>query len=325
LAQSGFLSENLNHPNRNILGTKTNPDTKIVILCDRRENSVKKTVMNGSIFAFFFLSLTLIGCSGKPDKDLLEGTPQETEAKAIPESGQGQSQPMNQDNQDVLGSDSTETIETPTGLEGVDPFAEIETTPTPPVDRTDSDVDLIDQAARDRASALVQIAQSLCDRSLYKECMPWAEDALRLDPGLPEAHLISGYANFKLLNTEEAIAEFEKTIELDPSNFEAHLYLGIIFNGKDDPNLALEYFTTAIQVADNPKDISTAFAHRALSYALLDRYDECFADFDDALYLDPDNGWALFFRSVVLEELAKRESAASKVEGIPDENRGFTK
>ena len=286
---------------------------------------MRKIGIYGSIFIFFFLFLTLTDFSGNPDGPLLARTPQENEPKVIPESGQVQIQSDNPDNHDEPGSDSTEAIESPTDLEGLEQLEEIGLTPTPSVDRTDPDLDLIDQTARDRASALVQIAQSLCDRNLYRDCMPWAEDALRLDPGLPEAHLISGYANFKLLNTQEAIVEFEKTIELDPTNFMAHLYLGIIYNGNDDPNLALEYFTAAIQFADNPEDISTAFAHRALSYALLDRFDECFADFEDALYLDPNNGWAIFFRGIVSEEVAKRERSASGAEGIPGESTGFTK
>jgi hypothetical protein len=42
-------------------------------------------------------------------------------------------------------------------------------------------------------------------------------------------------------------------------------------------------------LAGKPEDISTAFAHSALSYAMPDRKDERFADFEDALYMDPDN------------------------------------
>jgi tetratricopeptide (TPR) repeat protein len=291
----------------------------------REGNIVKKIGIYGSIFVVFFLFLTLTDFNGNPDGTSPARTPQETESKVIPESGQVQTQSVSPDNIDEPGSASTESIESLSDLERTERWEEIEATPTAPVDRMGPDLDLINQAARDRASVLVQIAQSLCDRNLYRDCMPWAEDALRLDPGLPEAHLISGYANFKLLNTEVAIAKFERTIELDPSNFMAHLYLGIIYNGKDDPNVALEYLTRAIQLANNPKDISTAFAHRALSYALLDRFDECFADFEDALYLDPNNGWAIFFRGIVTEEVAKRERNASEVEGVPGESTGFTK
>jgi hypothetical protein len=58
---------------------------------------------------------------------------------------------------------------------------------------------------------------------------------------------------------------------------------------------------------------------------MLDRDDECFADFEDALYLDPGNRWAIFFRGIVSEEVAKRERAASGVEGIPGESIGLTK
>lgn len=90
---------------------------------------------------------------------------------------------------------------------------------------------------------------------------------MRMDPGLPEAHLLSGYLNFKLLHMDEAIAGFEKTIELDPLNFDAHLYLGSIYNGNANPSLGVEYLTRAMEIAKTPEEISNAFTHRGLSHA----------------------------------------------------------
>jgi len=282
---------------------------------------MRRVAINGSLMVIFLLFLTLINLGGNPEKSSDIGGLQDTEIEA-----EEASEPI---------LDEWEQVDDPFPPEVI-PTIEASTTQSRGIERPDSpeinlmnpvdpETDLIDHVARSRALGLVKIAQDLCDENLYREGKPWADDALTMAPELAEAHLISGYINFKLLDTDEAIAAFERTIELDSSNFDAHLYLGIIYNGNQNPSLALEYLTHAIQLADCPKDISTAYAHRALSYALIQRYDECFNDFDNALYLDPDNGWAIFFRGIVLEELAERERAASEAEGIPGEDLGFTK
>jgi tetratricopeptide (TPR) repeat protein len=286
---------------------------------------MRKVVLNGSIVVLFFLFLTLINHGGNPDEASIIETPQLLEEGIIPDSGNLTNDLFEPEDQIYSSSISTSEEPSNSDLQETKQLEEIETLRIRLMHNSDSKTDPIDYVARDRALALINIAQDLSDLNLYREGIPWVHDALMLDPGLPEAHLASGYLNFKLLQTEEAIADFEKTIELDPANYDAHLYLGIIYNGNEDPARALNYLTEAIQLADSPRDISTAFANRALSYALLEQYDECFADFDDALFLDPDNGWAIFFRGIVLEELANREKVASEAEGIPGDDLGFTK
>jgi tetratricopeptide (TPR) repeat protein len=282
---------------------------------------MRRVAINGSMMLIFFLFLTLINLGGDPEKKSDIGGLQDKEIETEVDSEHIQDEQEQVD--DLFPPEADSTIEASAsqskGIEKPD-FPEIIL-----MNPLDPGTDLIDHVARSRAQSLVKIAQDLCDENLYREGMPWADDALTLAPELAEAHLISGYIHFKLLNTDEAIAAFERTIQLDPVNFDAHLYLGIIYNGNQDPTLALEYLTHAIHLANCPNDISTAYAHRALSYALVQQYDECFNDFDDALYLDPDNGWAIFFRGIVLEELAERERAASEAEGIPGEDLGFTK
>jgi tetratricopeptide (TPR) repeat protein len=283
---------------------------------------VRRIVIYGCSLLFFFLFLTLIDHGGNPEERSIIETPLTFDTTAISETELLENNLVN--NVDQIESPSRLTI---AGIPdtNLEENPDLETSGSDFTNYVDPETDPIDQINRERALGLVKIAEDLCDEYFYREGMVWAEDALRLDPGLPEAHLISGYLHFKLLDTEEATAAFEKTIQLDPTNYDAHLYLGIIYNGNEQPALALTYLTQAIQLADCPYDISNAFAHRGLSYALMQRYEECFADFDDALQLDPDNGWAILFRGIVLEEMKKRECETSGSEGIPGENIGLTK
>jgi tetratricopeptide (TPR) repeat protein len=291
----------------------------------RRENPMKRTAINGSFIMIFFLFLTLTDLGGNPEEILNPAITQEPEAKTFTNPNLILEDPIESENQvNASTGSSDEDISDPNSEERKG-HEDLETSDINPVSYSEPETDLVDQVAKDRALSLIKIAQDLCDEKFYRESLSWAEDARQLDPGLPEAQFLSGYLHFRLRNTEEAIAAFEKTLELDPNNYEANLYLGIIYNGNENPSLALEYLTEAIQLADCPYDISTAFAHRALAYALLKRFDECFDDFDDALILDPNNGWAILFRGVVQKELAELEQSVSEVEGIPGKGLGFTK
>jgi tetratricopeptide (TPR) repeat protein len=170
---------------------------------------------------------------------------------------------------------------------------------------------MVEQNNTELARGYVRAAQAFANLYQYKEGLPWAEEAIRLDPELSEAHLIYGYLNFKLVNSKVAISSFEKTLELEPTSFEAYLYLGIIYRGTGDPDLGIEYFNQAMEVAATDEDLSTAYAERGLAYGNLDRYEKSYADFETALSVNPDNGWAIFFRGIVSEKEAEQEVAQS--------------
>ena len=283
---------------------------------------MSRRIIQGPITIIFFLFFTLLDFSSFPKALPLEAvSEQPVIARATdPESarstaGEGSFEldpTESADEADLISNSEEAGGNTESGQNYGQQPSRFQTEPEP-----------LTQLAKDWAKAQVEIAQDFCDKGLYKEGIPWASDALRLDPGLPEAHLIWGYINFKMLNTEVAMDAFKRTIDLDPSNFNAHLYLGVIYNGKNDPDTAIEYLTRSIHIARCPEDISMAYTHRGLSYALMLRYDESFADLEDALYLDPDNGWAILVRGVVSQEKARREEAASEYEGIPGRSSGF--
>jgi tetratricopeptide (TPR) repeat protein len=170
---------------------------------------------------------------------------------------------------------------------------------------------VVEQNDTELARGYVRAAQAFANLYQYKEGLPWAEEAIRLDPELSEAHLIYGYLNFKLVNSEVAISAFEKTLELEPTSFEAYLYLGIIYRGTGDPDLGIEYFNQAMGVAATDQDLSTAYAERGLAYGNLDRFEESYTDFETALSVNPDNGWAVFFRGIVSEKEAEQGVAQS--------------
>src|SRR5206468_5192096 len=59
-----------------------------------------------------------------------------------------------------------------------------------------------------------------------------ADKALSLDEALPEVHGSRGFALFLAHRPDEAVAEFERALALDPSSFEAHYLYGRLCQGQ---------------------------------------------------------------------------------------------
>jgi tetratricopeptide (TPR) repeat protein len=176
--------------------------------------------------------------------------------------------------------------------------------------RSELELTSIKQVLSDLALAHVQIANAYADHKHFKEAIPWASKAVRLDPTLLEAHLTSGIVNFRMRNTAQAITAFEKTIELDPSNFDAYFYLGRMHSGGKQTDLAVEYLTQAIELAVSSEELSTAYTYRGLAYSVMQRYEECFSDLDKALSIDPDNWLVELVRGKAVDSMNKYMNSA---------------
>jgi tetratricopeptide (TPR) repeat protein len=169
----------------------------------------------------------------------------------------------------------------------------------------------IKQVLSDLALVHVKIANAYVDHQNFKEAIPWANMAVRLDPTSLEANLISGIVSFRIRSTAQAIATFEKCIELDPSNFDAYFYLGRMYSGRDEPSLAVEYLTQAIERAVSSEDLSMAYSYRGLAYSVMQRYEECFSDLDQAQSIDPDNWMVELVRGTAIDSMNKHMNSAS--------------
>jgi Tfp pilus assembly protein PilF len=95
-----------------------------------------------------------------------------------------------------------------------------------------------------------------------------------------EAFTKLGYAYLKNEQLNEAFIEFQKSIELNPSNKEALYYLGYIstkFNKHDE---AIAYYNRAISIDPKYSDAKNALG---VAYAELEKWDEAIIHFKDAL------------------------------------------
>jgi len=116
--------------------------------------------------------------------------------------------------------------------------------------------------------------------------------ALELSPDLPEAHASRGFVLWQLGRLEEAVAEFETAIRLDPKQFEARYFYARASFQRGDIARAARLFEDAAQVRE---DYQARF-FAAQSYAALGRAEEAqvayaraFDVAEEHLALNPDD------------------------------------
>lgn len=108
--------------------------------------------------------------------------------------------------------------------------------------------------------------------------------------------------------TDEALAEFEKALALDPYNVTALNGRGLIHQGEKRHAEAIEDFTAAHGLVPQRADPLVA---RATSYLALDKFKEAAADLDEAVQSEPNNGHAWSMRGLAYEKLGDKKQAAA--------------
>jgi Tfp pilus assembly protein PilF len=106
---------------------------------------------------------------------------------------------------------------------------------------------------------------------------------------------------------EEALAEFDHAIELDPHNAQARYGRGLLHQGEKQHQLAIDDFTAASGLL--PQQAEPLWG-RALSYLALDKPSEAAADLDEAVQADPQNAQIWTTRGLAYERLGDKTKAA---------------
>lgn len=141
-----------------------------------------------------------------------------------------------------------------------------------------------------------------------------AEQALRLDPQLGDAHCIMGHLMaLWRFDWKGAEAEFKRALELAPSGADAYDLYGRLCSalGRFDEAIALQRRAQELDPLAHRLDVATTMLRA-------DRYDEAAREAGRALEFDPDHdrahatlGWAHIKRGMVEEGLAELERAVA--------------
>ncbi len=122
-------------------------------------------------------------------------------------------------------------------------------------------------------------------RDVQRLARRYAEDALRLDDNLAEAHASLGWYSAVLAwDTKAAEREFRRAIEINPSHAWAHQWMAQLLVVLNRPREAIEASKRALEL-DPSSPILTAEVGMAHTYVL--EYSEALACHDRALEMDP--------------------------------------
>lgn len=104
------------------------------------------------------------------------------------------------------------------------------------------------------------------------------------------------YSNDEIV---DAIKEYTKAIEIDPTHMNSYLRRGFAYNMMENYEESVKDFSKVIEI--NPKHI-WAYISRGSCYNKLKKYKEALDDFNKAISIDPENqeaynnrGWAKKF------------------------------
>jgi tetratricopeptide (TPR) repeat protein len=117
-----------------------------------------------------------------------------------------------------------------------------------------------------------------------------------------------GQALAKSGKTEEALAEFDRALALDPYNVQALYGRGLIYQDEKRHQQAIEDFTAANGL--KPQQVEPLLA-RATSYLALDKARQAASDLDEAVLADPNSAQAWSARGVTYERLGDKAKASA--------------
>jgi tetratricopeptide (TPR) repeat protein len=122
-----------------------------------------------------------------------------------------------------------------------------------------------------------------------------------------QAHTTRGQVLARSGKTEEALAEFDKAIDLDSNDAQALYGRGLLHQAEKQHQLAIDDFTAANGLTPQQAE---PLLGRAISYLALDKAKEAAADLDEAVQADPQNAQIWTTRGLAYERLGDKTKAA---------------
>ena len=138
-----------------------------------------------------------------------------------------------------------------------------------------------------------------------KESLP-KPAATAATAGDAQGHAIRAQTLAKSGKTEEALAEFDKAITIDPHHAEALYNRGLLYQRERQHQLAVDDFSSANGLT--PQRAEPLLA-RAISYLAMDKPKEAAADLDEAVQADPQSAQAWTTRGLAYERLGDKDKA----------------
>ena len=101
-----------------------------------------------------------------------------------------------------------------------------------------------------------------------------------------ESVAAEGFDHFYNLEYDQAIADFNKALSIDPKNAEGYFNRGLVYDNQGKYDKALPDYNKFIEL--NPNHMS-GYINRGILYVKKSLYDKAIDDFDKAIQIAPDD------------------------------------
>jgi len=152
------------------------------------------------------------------------------------------------------------------------------------------------------------------DRGWLESAFDLAKKAVALDHTLSEPHGLLGQVYLWMGQHEQAAAELQQVISLDPNNADGLAGLGSVLAWSGRPEEALDLIRQAMRF--NPLYPVYYLWNLGHAYFLLERYEEAIPAFQRTLNVNPDFYPAHFYLAASYSQLGRMEAAAAEVKEL---------
>lgn len=153
--------------------------------------------------------------------------------------------------------------------------------------------------AREEAKQYASRGDESYDRKDYENAIAEYSRAIEKDPSYAEVYKNRSRAYIARGDYDSAIADCNRAIELD-SNFDKAYYdRGIAYYDKKDYDRAIADFTRATEITP---DYADSYVYRGMAYHAKHDYDKAIADYNKAIEIDPKSYYAYINRGAVYRD-----------------------
>ncbi len=155
----------------------------------------------------------------------------------------------------------------------------------------------------------------------YPDALEPLQEAIKIKPDVPEAHLNLGNVYDGLKRYPEAALEFQTAAKLQPKSPDPYYNLGSVYYKMDRLPDAISAYRKAVELS--PDD---ALIQQNLGLALQasGNYDGAIAALESAVKISPDNTGAWASLGLAGQTLARKSQALTTEKGRADTQRGWT-
>lgn len=140
----------------------------------------------------------------------------------------------------------------------------------------------------------------------YEEALADYNRAIELDPSLMSAYSNRALTLSALQRYEEALADYDKALALNPQQHLTYFGRGQLYMQRGEQEKALADYNRAIELTPT---FAGHYLMRAGAHAARQDVDAAFADYETALRLDPKNAYAYALRALTYERMGRQADA----------------